>query len=252
LNDHDFLQQMVPRLEQLPRPFAAWMITLSLHHPFDDFPARHKELRLGRLEGTSFGNYLHTMHFFDRALEDFKTALQKDRLLDDAVLMVFGDHDAGFAHDAAMASAIGVEPSDAAWALADRIPWFVRVPGLGDAQTVDATPAGQTDFAPTILGLLGIDAAPLPYMGRNVLGAPDDPPIPRPYGDWLDRSHLFLTGESASRAHMCYALERGAFVDATTCAAADARARAARDVSRLVVADDLQERVRAKLSQLVQ
>ena len=40
LNDHDFLQQMVPRLEQLPRPFGAWLITLSLHHPFESFPDR--------------------------------------------------------------------------------------------------------------------------------------------------------------------------------------------------------------------
>src|ERR1051326_9192139 len=44
LNDRDFLQQMVPRLEQLKRPFAAWMITLSLHHPFEDFPLAHKEI----------------------------------------------------------------------------------------------------------------------------------------------------------------------------------------------------------------
>ena len=71
LNDHDFLQQMVPRLEQLPRPFAAWLITLSLHHPFEAFPDAHKVLKLGALEGTSFGNYLHTMRFFDQALEDF-------------------------------------------------------------------------------------------------------------------------------------------------------------------------------------
>ena len=42
LNDRDFLQQMVPRLEQLQRPFAAWLITLSLHHPFEDFPPRTK------------------------------------------------------------------------------------------------------------------------------------------------------------------------------------------------------------------
>jgi len=69
LNDRDFLQQMVPRLEQQPRPFAAWLITLSLHHPFAAFPDRHKALKLGALDGTSFGNYLHTMRFFDQALE---------------------------------------------------------------------------------------------------------------------------------------------------------------------------------------
>ena len=47
LNDRDFLQQMVPRLTRLSRPFAAWLITLSLHHPFDDFPERHKVLEAG-------------------------------------------------------------------------------------------------------------------------------------------------------------------------------------------------------------
>jgi lipoteichoic acid synthase len=252
LNDHDFLQQMVPRLERLPRPFAAWMITLSLHHPFDDFPARHKELRLGALEGTSFGNYLHTMHFFDQALEDFKVALAKDGLLDGAVLMVFGDHDAGFAHDAALASLIGLPPTDPGWALADKIPWFLRVPPPGTRATVDGRPAGQTDFAPTLLALLGIDATRLPYMGRNLLGAPDDPPILRPYGDWLDRMHLFLAQNASSRGRACYDVDRVAFADGGDCAGVDARARAARDVSRLVVTGDLQERVRTKLSQLVQ
>ena len=87
---------MVPRLEQLPRPFAAWLITLSLHHPFDDFPGRHKVLSLGALEGTPFGNYLHTMRFFDTALEEFRASLARAGLLDDTMLVVFGDHDAGF------------------------------------------------------------------------------------------------------------------------------------------------------------
>src|SRR5262249_42605767 len=156
LNDRDFLQQMVPRIESLRAPFCAWLITLSLHHPFDDFPAAHKELRLGALEGTSFGNYLHTMRFFDRALEDFMAALSHDGLLDTTMVAVFGDHDAGFARDAAMARTMGIGADDAAWALNDRVPLFVRVPGVELPHAVDR-PAGQTDFAPTLLALLGID-----------------------------------------------------------------------------------------------
>src|SRR5262245_47413045 len=119
LNDRDFLQQMVPRLERLPRPFAAWMITLSLHHPFAAFPDAHNVLKLGALERTPFGNYLHTMRFFDAALEEFRAALARDGLLDDSVLVVFGDHDAGFARDPAMARTIGIKPDDVAWTLND-------------------------------------------------------------------------------------------------------------------------------------
>src|SRR5262249_10937202 len=126
LNDRDFLQQMVPRLEQLPRPFAAWLITLSLHHPFASFPATHKTLTLGSLEGSSFGNYLHTMRFFDQALEDFRVALARDGLLDQSVIVVFGDHDAGFTREPALSHAIGIGSDEIAWTLNDRVPLFIR------------------------------------------------------------------------------------------------------------------------------
>src|SRR5437763_8790822 len=133
LNDRDFLQQMVPRLERLPRPFAAWLITLSLHHPFDDFPDRHKVLRLGPVEHTSFGNYLHTMRFFDEALAAFAGALARDGLLDTSVVVVFGDHDAGFVRTSPLAATLGVHDDGVSWALNDRVPLFVRLPNQQDA-----------------------------------------------------------------------------------------------------------------------
>src|SRR6185295_19627700 len=173
LNDRDFLQQMVPRLERLPRPFAAWMITLSLHHPFESFPNRHKLLKLGALEGSPFGNYLHTMRFFDQALEDFKAALARDGLLQDSVVVVFGDHDAGFARSTELSRTIGIRADEVAWVLNDRVPLFVRLqdgaPGVGRLRGTRPQPAGQIDLAPTLLALLGIDPALLPYLGRNLL-----------------------------------------------------------------------------------
>ncbi len=266
LNDHDFLQQMVPRIEKLPRPFAAWLITLSLHHPFESFPDAHKVLKLGALEGTSLGNYLHTMRFFDQALEDFRTTLARDGLLDDSLLVVFGDHDAGFTKDASLARTIGIGTDAASWTLNDRVPVFIRAGGAGTAGgaggasgagaasgasgTVDLTgvrgmPAGQTDLAPTILSLLGIDAAPLPYLGRNLLGVEADRPVPRPYGDWLDSRHLFVSGAADSA---CYDLGRRLAGPAADCAAQDALARRARDLSRLIVLEDLQQTLRARLA----
>ena len=241
LNDRDFLRQMVPRLERLPRPFAAWLITLSLHHPFESFPDAHKVMALGPLEGSSFGNYLHTMRFFDDALEEFRAALARDGLLEECLVVVFGDHDAGFAHDPALARTMGIGVDAAAWALNDRVPFFIRTGAASDdALTgVRAMPAGQTDFAPTILSLLGIDAAPLPYVGRNLLGAPGDVPVARPYGDWRDAHHLFFAGGGA----ICYDVIHGAPDAVDRCGAADRVARRTRDISRLVVIDDLQERL---------
>jgi phosphoglycerol transferase MdoB-like AlkP superfamily enzyme len=247
LNDRDFLQQMVPRLAQMPRPFLAWLITLSLHHPFADFPAVHKVLKLGALEGTAFGNYLHTMRFFDAALAEFIAALDRHRLLDDSVVVVFGDHDAGFARDSSLAAAIGIgaaseDAADAAWAANDRVPLFISGAGV---RGIRATAAGQTDFAPTLLALLGIDAAPLPYVGRNLLGDAADAPLLRPYGGWLDGRHLFL---ARGGAHLCYDVARKLVDARESCLAADEAARRDREVSRLVIAGDLQQRLRDELA----
>jgi arylsulfatase A-like enzyme len=214
-------------------------------------------LKLGALENTPFGNYLHTMRFFDQALEDFKNALARAGLLDDTVLVVFGDHDAGFPRDRVHAKDIGIGADEIAWTLNDRVPLFIRVPGLPGASSprdpsvppdpsgrpgltgTRSVPAGQTDFAPTVLALLGIDAAPLPYIGRNLLGGVDVPVV-RPYGDWLDAHRLFL----AHGAHVsCYDLHRRAEVGTGDCGEADRSARRARQISRLVVVEDLQQRL---------
>jgi phosphoglycerol transferase MdoB-like AlkP superfamily enzyme len=245
LNDRDFLRQMVPRLEAMPRPFAAWLITLSLHHPFEGFPESHKTMELGTLDGTSFGNYLHAMHFFDQAIDEFRSAIERDGLLDSSLLMVFGDHDAGFAREPALARTIGIRGDDFAWTLNDRIPLFIRAGAAGPGLAGERSdPAGQTDIAPTVLALLGVDAASLPYLGRNLLGTPGTVPVPRPYGDWLDADHLFLARGAASA---CYSLARHAPSGLDECRDGDRIARRERDVSRLIVAEDLHERLRASL-----
>jgi len=245
LNDRDFLQQMVPHLEGLKRPFGAWLITLSLHHPYDGFPAAHKVLELGALEGTSFGNYLHTMRFFDDALERFKASLERAGLLDESLLVVFGDHDAGFPRDRAHAKDIGIGADAASWMLNDRVPLFVRVPGAPgqDLRGARGITAGQTDMAPTLLSLLGIDPGPLPYVGRNLL-AGFDGPVPRPYGDWIDTHHLFFAHAANP---VCYDIEGRASVPALGCSETARSARAARQVSSLVVAEDLQQRLRDRM-----
>ncbi|HEX7139249.1 MAG TPA: LTA synthase family protein [Vicinamibacterales bacterium] len=248
LNDRDFLKQMLPRLEHQSQPFAAWLITLSLHHPFDDFPARHKVLRLGSYERTSFGNYLHTMRFFDDALDAFMSGLAADGLLHSSVVVVFGDHDAGFAPDAALAKAIGLQGGEAAWAANDRVPLFIRVPAsssrAGELVGARDIPAGQTDLAPTLLSLLGIDAAGLPYIGRNLLAPAAEGPVVRPFGEWIDRSLFYFARGSG---HSCFDAGGHAIAD-SECASSDHDARRTREISRLVVAADLQSRLRDHLA----
>lgn len=239
LNDRDFLVQLVPEITRLPQPFCVWAITLSLHHPFVAFPDRLKTLRLGRWQDKPFGNYLHAMHFFDAALGEFTSGLERLGLLRNTMVVVLGDHDAAVPWNDTHARAIGIPNQPLAWHLSDRVPLVIRLPPSRGLSGERRLMAGQTDLPPTLLGLLGIDAAPLPYVGRNLLGEPGRTPIVRPYGDWVDDVHLFVTGSRRKRP-ICYDIAARDSVAIEECAAGTSDATRQRDVSQTVITYDLQ------------
>ncbi len=239
LNDRDFLQQMVPRLQSLPKPFMAWLITLSLHHPFTSFPDPHKVLDVGEWTDKPFGNYLHTMRFLDQALGDLREGLVRAGLADDTVVMVFGDHDAGFAWEGPLARTIGFPAHVLDWYLQDRVPWLILIPGTNAPRGEMAMEAGQIDMAPTLLALLGVDPASLPYMGRNLLGTPGNGALVRPYGGWV-AGRLFFDGEASLPERRCYDTVARVNVSLDRCREGVAQSARAREISRRVLTYDLQ------------
>jgi phosphoglycerol transferase MdoB-like AlkP superfamily enzyme len=243
LNDGDFLHQMRTRIAALPRPFAAWLITLSLHHPFDGFPERFAELDVGAWTGTPLGNYLQTMRFLDRSLEALVTGLDEDGTGHETVVVVWGDHDAGFEWTARFADLIG-QPHDAAgWYRSQRVPLLVRAPLAAGLTGVEDRPGGHVDVAPTVLALLGVDPAPLPFLGRNLLGRAGDEPVLGEYGCWSTRDLLYLVGGPALADGRCF--ERATLRPLPVERCADGSERAARrvGVSRTILEHDLQSRL---------
>jgi hypothetical protein len=98
------------------------------------------------------------------------------------------------------------------------------------------------DIPPTLLGLLGVDSAALPYIGRNVLGTPGDEPVVRRDGSWVDSRHLFLMRGRTTGTH-CYDRTTMADVPLSECAAGTALADRQADISHLVREFDLQRRL---------
>jgi len=241
LNDRDFLAQAERRLARLRQPFCAWLITLSLHHPFEGFPKHLEVLDVGHWEGTPFGNYLHTMHFFDQALGEMVNRLAADGLLDTTVIALWGDHDAGFGWNRDVADAIGIPNHPADWYLADRVPFLVHVPG-GPSGTFRLA-AGQTDVAPTLLALLGVDPAPYAFVGRNLLGNPGDGAVPRPYGGWLSDRYLYISRGPTLEDGACLDAHTLKAVPVAACAEGSAEAGREVDVADLVLRYDLQQQV---------
>ena len=190
LADAPFFDQVVPRLARERTPFMAFLLSSSNHHPFA-LPAPHRTLRLGSLEGTDLGDYLHTVHYFDEAFGQFVDRLRATRLLDESVVVVYGDHKGYLADERQLATLLGLSSSrpEDLWLERKRVPLVVRLPrGAHAGQRSEA--AGHLDIAPTVLSLLGI-AEDGVMLGRD-LTKPGDSLVVFRDGSFADGQHHLI------------------------------------------------------------
>jgi phosphoglycerol transferase MdoB-like AlkP superfamily enzyme len=247
LSDRDFLEQTARRLATGAQPFAAYLLTLSLHHPFDGFPPHLEELDVGIWDGTPFGNFLHTMHFFDASLAAFVAVLEHEGIAENTVIAIWGDHDAGFPWRSEIAVAMGSTHDAAGWYLSQEVPLFINVPGADLLRGERAVPAGHADVAPTLLALLGVDATPYAFVGRNLLGEYVDGPVVGEYGCWRTSTHLFLQGDGSLDDGACIELATMAPVPSAACREGFYEAMRTEEVSSLVLEHDLQRAIHQDL-----
>ena len=114
LSDTSFFHQSVEKLKEINemgKPYYGTLIMLSNHTPFIDSAAMtdyevdmKEEVTLEDgtvttvshpyMEGTKLGQYLKSVHYADQALGEFINLLESEGLLENTVLVLYGDHDA--------------------------------------------------------------------------------------------------------------------------------------------------------------
>ena len=114
LSDKDFFKQSIPKLVKINEKHDNWyglMIMLTNHTPFSDtekygeYAVDMKETITNEdgtteevvhpyMEGTKLGNYFKSVHYADSALGQLFEDLDANGLLDNTVVVLYGDHDA--------------------------------------------------------------------------------------------------------------------------------------------------------------
>lgn len=114
LSDKEFFAQSVEKIKKINEEHEKYyglLITLTNHTPFSDtdkygeFAVTMKttitnedgtteEIEAPYLEGTKLGNYFKSVHYADAALGEFFQAMDEAGLLDNTVVILYGDHDA--------------------------------------------------------------------------------------------------------------------------------------------------------------
>lgn len=114
LSDKEFFSQSVEKIKKISKEHEKYyglLITLTNHTPFSDtdkygeFAVTMKttttnedgtteEIEAPYLEGTKLGNYFKAVHYADAALGEFFQSMDEAGLLDNTVVILYGDHDA--------------------------------------------------------------------------------------------------------------------------------------------------------------
>lgn len=204
LSDVEFLGRMAGVLAARPEPFFGFFITLSLHHPYSEFPQRLAELELGALEGTSVGNYLHGMRHADRALAAFFAGLEQAGLAERTIVLVYGDHVAGLPWSDEVSTLAGIDRWDPTVPTRHhRVPAFLWRPGAPVVGRDDRI-AGQIDLGPTVLDAAGV-AIPPSFVGHSLLEPRPDATVVMPDGTALAEDRMWIArGRDAITGGGCF------------------------------------------------
>lgn len=154
ISDADYFSQIVPVLKNKKKPFYAFMVTQTSHGPFD-LPESYRELKLdSSLSGNIMGDYLQSIHYADKAIGKFIDELKSKGLLENSMIVIYGDHTG--VHKFYPEQVNAIEPSQDRWLNNDmRIPLIIYSSSIS-GKTVSIQ-GGQIDVMPTIEYLLGID-----------------------------------------------------------------------------------------------
>lgn len=238
LSDEAFFQKTVEKLKALPEPYYAFAVSLTSHGPFNVLHAP-ASLDVGSYQGSHAGNYLQAINYTDQALGQFVDQLKAEGLLDDAILMIYGDHPGIYRQDLGSPELTGnFDPEDDAfWQPWERrVPMLIRLPH-GEHAGVQTQIASQVEIAPTILDLLGLESPQTYLMGQSMLDPNRQEVVALSTGSAADSHYLFLVDRPAEFS--CYSLVTGHPVGASECGPLRERAAAQLETSRTIVAHDL-------------
>ena len=221
LSDKSFFRQSVQKIKKINKKYDKYyglLIMLTNHTPFEgledttdlDLTYTYKttdpetgeetEVVNNYLKDTTLGKYFTTVHYADQAIGELVDNLDKEGLLDDTVLVIYGDHDAKIKRSEYDYYYNYNPETDSKYSSDDprydeftkyeydlnrTVPFITRLRDKDLQKKINkkvTTVTGMYDVLPTLGNMLGIDT---PYaLGHDVFST-DDHFVVFPNGNWI-------------------------------------------------------------------
>ena len=221
LSDKSFFRQSVQKIKKINKKYDKYyglLIMLTNHTPFEgledttdlDLTYTYKttDPETGEetegvnnyLKDTTLGKYFTTVHYADQAIGELVDNLDKEGLLDDTVLVIYGDHDAKIKRSEYDYYYNYNPETDSKYSSDDprydeftkyeyelnrKVPFIIWTKDKDLQKKINkevTTVTGMYDVLPTLGNMLGIDT---PYaLGHDVFST-DDHFVVFPNGNWI-------------------------------------------------------------------
>ena len=236
LSDKSFFRQSIERIKEINaqgKPYYGTVITLTNHTPFadvdkyGDFPVDIKEDVLDEeenpvideetgevvqkvypyMEGTKLGNYFKSVHYADEALGEFITGLEEAGLMENTVIVIYGDHDARlpkadfnrlFNYDKETDGLISSDDENyitvdsLQYELLRKVPLLIYSKETKESLHKEVTTVmGMYDVMPTLGNMFGFYNKY--QLGNDIFNTTDDNIVVFPNGNWLTNKLYYNT-----------------------------------------------------------
>lgn len=195
LSDKSLFNQSVDIINKNKRPFYSFIITLTSHGPF--------MVNNNFCNGTdTISKYYNAINYTDKCLGEFVDKLKKNGVLDNSILVVYGDHNAMTIDDKKDFSKVTGKDlnHDYNWQQYQKIPLIIRFPN-GENKGVNHNSVGQIDVMPTIAKFYGVGK--VKYLGEDLFDNKDHLVVLR------DGSYVYGDEYYDSNKKSTYNLENG-------------------------------------------
>ncbi|MEN8908115.1 MAG: LTA synthase family protein [Clostridiales bacterium] len=173
ISDESMLSQSLNIMKKQKNPFYAFLITVSSHFPYSSFKEM-ENIDTGEYEGKFYGNYIKSMNYIDKVLGDFIDGLKKEGLLNNSVIVIYGDHngvDENNLEDVMEHNNESHFDKNVELFKMKNVPLLIYLPDNEEVKKYDKI-CGQIDVLPTLTNLFGIKSNYV--FGKDLLNEEED------------------------------------------------------------------------------
>ncbi|EJO5349507.1 LTA synthase family protein [Clostridium botulinum] len=189
ISDECFLNQTIEKMKKLKKPYFSFIVTLTSHFPYDATD-KYGKFHVGKYEETLLGNYMKSIHYTDKQLGVFLNKLEKENILSNSIVIIYGDHYAiPRKSQKDLSNFLGKDMDELNWLQLQKVPLIIHTPDE-KLKGLNSNYCGQIDLYPTLANLLNINNNAM--FGRDILNKKDGSVIFR-NGSFTDGKVFYIS-----------------------------------------------------------